>query len=95
MSFITNLSNQAASVQVVSTLDHTIDNVNANVLEVPGLVTVTDEAETGTIRVLLWSDTVESDYSGSAAFINSLQLVVKKVFLAGTSIDATKIKVMR
>jgi hypothetical protein len=95
MSFITNLSNQAATVQVVSSLDHTIDNVATNVLEVPGLLTVTDESETGSIRVLLWGDTVESDYSGSAAFINSLQLVVKKVYLGGTSIDTTKIKVMR
>jgi len=95
MSFVHNINNEAATPQVVRTLQHTIDNVGTNVLEVPGLVTVTDESETGTIRVLLWGDTTETDYAGSAAFINSLQLVVKKVYLGGTSIDATKIKVMR
>jgi nitrate reductase NapAB chaperone NapD len=95
MSFITNLSNQAATVQVVSTLDHTIDNVATNVLEVPGLLTVTDESETGSISVILWGDTASTVIDGSASFINTMQLVVKKVNLAGTSIDTSKIKLFR
>ena len=95
MSAIMNMNNQGAAAQVVRTIPHTIDNVDSNVLSEPGLVTVIDESETGDISVILWEDESAVVYSGSASFINSLQLVVKKVNLAGTSIDASKIKLFR
>lgn len=95
MSAIMNMNNQGAAAQIVRTIPHTIDNVDANVLAEPGLVTVIDEAETGNISVILWEDESALVYSGSASFINSLQLVVKKVVLAGTTIDTAKIKLNR
>jgi len=76
-------------IQGTERVAHTMDDVAANVLTEPALFCVKDDSVTGDIMVVLWGEPLASKAVMDAQKADSKNILVKKIYLTGTTILQT------